>query len=117
MRPECFVVTNTNLFCVISIILIKLIIETIETIKYTTQTLPNDVNTDVNKNENVDYNNNNTFYFENAVPSVGLSLTESDGDYGSQITSYSGTSGTSVTNLTSAMNSALSNPDKILLLS
>jgi hypothetical protein len=90
--------------------------ETIETIKYTTETLPNDVNTDVNKNENVDYNNNNTFYFENAVPRVGLSLTESDGDYGSQITFYSGTSGTSVTNLTSAMNSALSNPDKILLI-
>jgi hypothetical protein len=90
--------------------------ETIETIKYTTEPLPNDANTDVNKNEPVNYDTNNIFYFENAVPSVGLSLTESDGDYGSQITSYSGTSGTSVTNLTSAMNSALSNPDKILLI-
>jgi len=90
--------------------------ETIETIKYTTETLPNDVNTDVNKNETVDYNTNNTFYFENAVPSVGLSLTESDGDYSTQILSYTGSQSTYITNLTTEMNSALSNPDKILLI-
>ena len=90
--------------------------ETIETIKYTTEQLPNDVNTDVNKNETVNYNTNNTFYFENAVPSVGLSLTESDGDYGTQILSYTGSQSTYVTNLTSAMNSSLNNSDKLLLI-
>jgi hypothetical protein len=91
--------------------------ETIETIKYTTEQLPNDANTDVNKNEPVNYDTNNIFYFENAEPPVnGKVLTQSPDYYSNYYTQYIGSQSTYITNLTSAMNSALSNADKILLI-
>jgi len=91
--------------------------ETIETIKYTTEQLPNDANTDVNKNEPVNYDTNNIFYFKNAEPPVnGKVLTQSPDYYSNYYTQYIGSQSTYITNLTSAMNSALSNADKILLI-
>jgi hypothetical protein len=91
--------------------------ETIETIKYTSEQLPNDVNTDVNKNVNVDYNNNNTFYFENAAPIVSGNIkTQSPNFYSYFYTDYNGKQSTYISGLTSAMNSTLTNPDKILLI-
>jgi hypothetical protein len=91
--------------------------ETIETIKYTTEQLPNDANTDVNKNENVNYDTNNIFYFENAEPPVnGKVLTQSPYYYSNYYTQYNVKQSTYISGLTSAMNSALSNADKILLI-
>jgi hypothetical protein len=92
--------------------------QAITNIKFTSEPLPADNgDTDNNKFTNIEYNIKNSFYFENDIPSKqGNSLTISDGDYGSQITSYSGTSGTCVTNLTTAMNSSLNSSDKLLLI-
>jgi hypothetical protein len=91
--------------------------ETIETIKYTTEPLPNDANTDVNKNEPVNYDTNNTFYFENAEPIVnGNVLTQSPYYYSNFYTHYQEKQSEYISGLTSAMNSTLSNPDKILLI-
>jgi len=91
--------------------------QTIERIKYTTVPLPNDANTDVNKNEPVNYDTNNIFYFENAEPPVnGNNLTQSPYYYSNYYTQYNVKQSTYITNLTSAMNSALSNADKILLI-
>lgn len=91
--------------------------ETIETIKYTSEPIPNDANTDVNKNEPVNYDTNNIFYFENAEPPVnGNNLTQSPYYYSNYYTQYNVKQSTYITNLTSAMNSVLSNPDKILLI-
>jgi len=89
--------------------------QTIERIKYTSEPLPNDTNTDVNKNEPVNYDKNNTFYFENAEPS-GNTLTQSPYYYSHYYTQYNVHQSTYISGLTSAMNSTLSNSDKILLI-
>ena len=91
--------------------------QTIERIKYTSEPLPNDANTDVNKNEPVNYDTNNIFYFENAEPPVnGNNLTQSPYYYSNYYTHYTIKEPIYISGLTFAMNSALSNPDKILLI-
>ena len=92
--------------------------QSITNVKFTSEPLPADGgDTDNNKFTNVEWNTKNTFYFDNDIPSKqGKSLTISDGDYGSQITTYSGQQSTYSTNLTTAMNGSLNNSDKLLLI-
>jgi hypothetical protein len=93
--------------------------QSITNVKFTSDPLPADGgDTDNNKFTNVEWNTKNTFYFENDIPSKqGNSLTISDGDYGSQVTTYSGQQSTFITNLTSVMSgNTLTSSDKLLLI-
>jgi hypothetical protein len=93
--------------------------QSITNVKFTSDPLPVDGgDTDNNKFTNVEWNTKNTFYFDNDIPSKqGNSLTISDGDYGSQVTTYSGQQSTFITNLTSVMSgNTLTSSDKLLLI-
>ena len=93
--------------------------QSITNVKFTSEPLPADGgDTDNNKFTNVEWNTKNTFYFDNDIPSKqGNSLTISVGDYGSQVTTYSGQQSTYITNLISIMSgNTLTSPDKLLLI-
>ena len=93
--------------------------QSITNVKFTSDPLPADGgDTDNNKFTNVEWNTKNTFYFDNDIPSKqGNSLTISVGDYGSQVTTYSGQQSTYISNLISVMSgNTLTPPDKLLLI-
>ena len=90
--------------------------QTITNVKYTSDPLPIDNgDTDNNKFTNIEWNTNNTFYFDNAIPTPTDVLTVANGDYLEHITEYTGKTTTYPDILSSAMDTTLTDNDSNLL--
>jgi len=94
--------------------------ETITKIGFKSDPLPTNTGGDTDRNEhtNFEWNQDNTFYFDNNLPGKkNNELTVADSNYGALITSYTGRSSDFTSRLTDVMtNATLSNSDKLLLI-
>ena len=95
--------------------------QTITNIGFKSDPVPADNGGDTDKNEhtNVEWNQNNTFYFDNNLPGKsGNALTVADSNYGELLTNYTGKSSDFESRLRNAMSSGttLSDSDKLLLI-
>ena len=90
--------------------------QTITNVKYTSEPLPADNgDTDNNKFTNVEWNTNNTFYFDNAIPNPTDVLTVAVGDYEDHYNLYKTSGSTYSDTLSSIMDSTLTDNDSNLL--
>ena len=90
--------------------------QTITNVKFTSDPLPADSgDTDNNKFTNIDWNTNNTFYFDNEIPNPTDVLTVANGDYLQHITDYTGKTTSYPNTLSLAMNTTLTDNDSNLL--